>query len=106
LGAFLSIAMSIRARTVTTDGDWRSNAADAVLRISIGFISSVVLYIVLAGGVLPSIKVGGLDLTATNQTLSWAAACLAGFCAGFVERLVPDLLEKQAPASQAQGSKV
>lgn len=91
-GAFLSIAIAIRARTVTIDGDNKSNATDAALRIAIGLISASVLYTILVSGILPEIKLGGFALNA--QEMRWEAAFLVGIAAGFLERLVPDLLEK------------
>jgi hypothetical protein len=94
LGALLSIAISVRARTVATDGDNTSIKIDAWLRILIGVISAGVLYLVLGTGVLSQLKIG--DMSFNAGAIGWQLALLMGFAAGFLERLVPDLLEKKA----------
>ncbi|HEX5325285.1 MAG TPA: hypothetical protein VFW75_01325, partial [Acetobacteraceae bacterium] len=107
IGAFFSVAIGIRSRTVLTDLHLLDNAADAVLRIFIGAI---------AGGVLVgfvrlnavSIKLGNTTLDATTAD-AWLLALALAFIAGFSERLIPDLLAKSAigapipvPAPQPQ----
>jgi hypothetical protein len=93
LGALLSIAISVRARTVATDGDTKSIRIDAWLRVLIGVISAGVLYLILGTGVLSQVKIG--DMTFNAGAIAWQLALLLGFAAGFLERLVPDLLEKK-----------
>jgi hypothetical protein len=88
----LSIAIGIRARTVAIEGDWKSNAVDAAVRIGIGMISAAVLYLVLNSGLVSSISVGGAALN--GGAMSWQLALIVGVAAGFLERLVPDLLER------------
>lgn len=95
LGALLSIAISVRARTVSIDGDDKSIAADALLRILIGFVSAGVLYLLLNAGILANVQVGEMKFSA--GAISWQFALILGFAAGFLERLVPDLLEKKKP---------
>ena len=94
LGALLSISLSVRARTVATDGDSNSIKIDALVRILIGVISAVVLYLIVATGVLATLKIGDMNFSA--GTITWKIVLLLGFAAGFLERLVPDLLEKKA----------
>lgn len=94
LGALLSIAISVRTRTVATDGDDLSIRIDAGLRILIGVLSAAVLYLILGTGVMSQIKVG--EMTFNPGAIVWQLALLLGFAAGFLERLVPDLLEKKA----------
>jgi hypothetical protein len=92
IGALLSTAIALRARTLSTDGGWKSNIVDSAARIMIGVISGAVLYLVLASGL-------GGSLTLPTDDRAWKIVLLAGFLAGFLERLVPDLLEnKVAPA--------
>jgi hypothetical protein len=94
LGALLSIAISVRTRSVATDGDDKSIRIDAWLRILIGVISAAVLYLILGTGVLSQVQIG--DMTFKAGLISWQLSLLVGFAAGFLERLVPDLLEKTA----------
>jgi hypothetical protein len=93
LGALLSIAISVRTRTVATDGDDLSIRIDASLRVLIGVLSAAVLYLILGTGVMSQIKIG--DMTFNPGAIVWQLALLLGFAAGFLERLVPDLLDKK-----------
>jgi len=92
LGALLSIAISVRAKTVATDGDDASIRDDALLRVVIGVISAGALYLFLGTGVLSQLKIG--EITFNAGAIPWQVALLIGFASGFLERLVPDLLEK------------
>jgi hypothetical protein len=93
IGAAFSIALAIRGRTVALDTDLLDNLTDGTLRLLIGIISAGVLLLLLASGILPSLKIGDADLK--PSTLTWQMVLVIGFVAGFVERLVPDLLEKK-----------
>jgi hypothetical protein len=96
MGAMLSTAIALRARTVATDVDLKSNAVDSAVRIMIGVISAAALYLILDSNLLDDVKVGATTL---KPELDWKLALLVGFAAGFLERLLPDLLEKKlAPA--------
>ncbi len=95
-GAVLSIAIGIRARSVAIEGDVRSNAVDAAVRVCIGVISAAALFLLLNSGVVSSITAGSVSLTGAD--MQWQIALIIGFAAGFLERLVPDLLEKSAPS--------
>lgn len=88
VGALLSIAIGIRNRTVTIEADPTGNAVEAYVRICIGVISAVVVSLMLTSGLITL----GLGTTQTN----WELVLLIGFAGGFLERLVPDLLEKSA----------
>jgi hypothetical protein len=93
MGALLSTAIALRARTLATDGSWKSNIVDSAARIMIGVISGAILYLFLASGL------GGSLSLPDAPDKAWKLVLLAGFLAGFLERLVPDLLEnKLAPA--------
>jgi len=96
-GAFFSVAIAIRARTVLTDLRQRDNRADAMLRIAIGAIGAAFLIAALREKVAV-LTFGTLSTTMISDTASpdWLAVVVAAFVAGFSERLVPDLLEKAA----------
>jgi hypothetical protein len=98
VGALLSIAIGIRGRTVAIDGNWRANGMDAAVRVLIGVISAAILFLLLNSGFVTNLEVGAAKLTGAD--IRWQTALLVGFAAGFLERLVPDLLEKSAPASK------
>jgi hypothetical protein len=96
MGAMLSTAIALRARTVATDDSWKSNTVDSAMRIMIGVISAAVLYLLLDSQLLAKFSLSTEGMT---PAVLWKAALLIGFLAGFLERLVPDLLEnKLAPA--------
>jgi len=92
VGAFFSIALAIRGRTVLPDLQWVSNLMDAALRMVIGVIGGAVLMALITARVV-NLSVGhtGLAQTSANH---WLFVLLVGFIAGFSERFVPDLLAK------------
>lgn len=96
IGAVLSIAIGIRARTVAIEGDWKSNVVDAAVRIGIGMISASVLFLLLNSGLVSNLNAGTVALNGTG--MNWQVALIVGFAAGFLERLVPDLLDKGDPS--------
>jgi hypothetical protein len=98
IGALFSIALGIRARTVTVDTDWQTNAYDGGVRVGIGAVSGAILFLLLTSGIIAEISAGSATLTGAGAT--WQAAIIIGFAAGFLERLVPDILENSAPADQ------
>jgi hypothetical protein len=93
IGAAFSIALAIRGRTVALDTDRLANVTDGTLRLVIGIISAGLLLLLLHSGVVPNLTVGGFNLAA--PTLNLQMVLLVGFVGGFLERLVPDLLEKR-----------
>jgi hypothetical protein len=100
LGALLSIAVAIRNRSVAVAGDWRANAADASVRLLTGIISASVLFLLMSSGMLTNIQIGEAKLS--SGELQWQVVLLVGFIAGFLERLVPDLLNAAASGSGSQ----
>jgi hypothetical protein len=96
VGAAFSIALAIRNRTVALDTDLLDNVTDGTLRLLIGVISAGVLLLVLGCGILPTLTIGEASIGAGTLT-SWQMVLVIGFLGGFLERLVPDLLEKKNP---------
>lgn len=99
LGAFFSIALSIRSRTVLPDLRRTSNITDASLRIGIGFIAASVL-MALVGARAVSLGVGDAKFDSATTPI-WLFTMIVGFLAGFSERLVPDLLAKAVASPQS-----
>jgi hypothetical protein len=99
VGAAFSIALAIRARTVALDTDLLDNVTDGTLRLIIGVISAGILLLLFKCGIVPSLKIGDADFKA--NALTWQLVLVIGFLGGFLERLVPDLLEKRN--SQSNG---
>jgi hypothetical protein len=93
VGAAFSIALAIRGRAVALDTDLLDNVTDGALRLVIGVISAGSLLLLFECGIVPSLKIGNADFTAT--ALTWQMVLVIGFLGGFLERLVPDLLEKR-----------
>ncbi|MBR7620529.1 hypothetical protein JKL49_14135 [Phenylobacterium sp. 20VBR1] len=102
VGAFFSIATGIRNRTVLPDLRVVDNSADAVLRIVIGLIAATILIFLLQSGVVATPTFGNrtIDIEAAAPAVySWAMVVVVAFTAGFLERLVPDLLANTAVAT-------
>jgi len=101
-GAFFSIATGIRNRTVLPDLRAGDNSADAVLRVVIGVIAATLLIFLLQSGVVATPSFGGRTVEydpGKAATYSWAMVVVVAFTAGFLERLVPDLLADSAIAT-------
>jgi hypothetical protein len=102
IGAAFSIALAIRGRTVALDTDLLDNVTDGTLRLLIGVISAGVLVLLFTSGIVPSLKIGDADFKA--GALTWEMVLVIGFVGGFLERLVPDLLEKKNPQSNGSNA--
>lgn len=89
VGAFFSLALSVHSRTILPDLLWISNLVDAALRILIGAIAATMLVCMVRSGAF-SIEIG--NASPDNAENAWAYVLLAGFLAGFSERMVADLL--------------
>lgn len=92
LGAFFSVATGLKDRTIKIDLNYFENMLDAALRITIGLIAGLVSGWLVFSGILP-LEVP--DFTVEEWTAKTTMFLLViGFLAGFLERLVPDLLAK------------
>lgn len=93
LGAFFSIATGLKSRTIKIDLNYFENILDAVLRVLIGVIAGMVMGWLVFSGILP-VRVPGGVTVATWSSATTMFMLVLGFLAGFLERLVPDLLAK------------
>lgn len=91
IGAIFSIAIAIRSRAVGTDTSFRALLTDCSLRLIIGVISGCFLQLLLEAGAFPKISVGDAVISKGG---SWHMIVAVGFIAGFLERLVPNLLQQ------------
>lgn len=92
IGAFFSIAVGLKGRTILIDFRNRENASDAILRILIGGISGGLILCLLRSGIVNGVvKAETLD-PSNPDSYSDLLVFVIGFIAGFFERLVPNLL--------------
>ena len=99
LGAFFSIAIGLKGRTVLIDLQNRDNFADASLRMLIGAIAGGMLLGILVSGLISSVIASDqlvlpLAEPGAPARASYLLIFVIGFVAGFFERLVPDLLSQ------------
>jgi len=92
VGAAFSIALAIKSRTVALDMERLANATDGVLRLLIGVICAGVLVLLVGSHILPRMTIG--DINFADGGPSSQIVLVIGFVAGFLERLVPNLLER------------
>lgn len=102
VGAAFSIALGIRGRSVGLDIDRVDNITDGVLRLGIGVISAGVLLLLIGSGVVPNVQVG--EATLSGKDMTWQMVLIVGFVAGFLERLVPDILDKRVSSVTGGGA--
>lgn len=100
VGAFFSIALAIRGRTVLPDLQRMGNIMDAILRMVIGVIAAAVLMAFIRSGAV-TIAIGPAS-PASSPAEAWLYVLIVGFLAGFSERMVPDLLAKASATTQAR----
>jgi len=98
LGAFFSIAVGVMGRSVQTSLNRRDNIADAVLRVIVGLIAAWVLILLLRAKLLSGFQIG--DQPLSGDMISVEVTLLIGFVAGFLERLVPDILAKAGQSKE------
>lgn len=103
VGAFFSIAIAIRRREIKTELIWRDNVADAVLRVLVAVIAAPLLIALMKSGAV-TLTIGDATIPESSDASATAGSVLLvviiGFLAGFIERLVPDLLEKSSLGTQ------
>jgi hypothetical protein len=98
LGAFYSIALDVNSRKIRNDQRRLDHITDALVRISIGVLAAFILETFLLTG---TVRIGfsnniqmpsGTGGSAAISLPAWPVDLIAGFLAGFAERLVPNLL--------------
>ena len=102
IGAVLSIAIGIRRRVVLPDIGFAGNMSDSALRLMIGAISGGTLVLLFSSGLLPTLHTAQGNQDGVH---SMAFILLLGILAGFVEQLVPSLLDEQAQRMQNGGTR-
>jgi hypothetical protein len=93
IGAIFSIVMQIRSRAVGPETNYKALLTDCILRLVIGVFSGCFLQLVIEAGAL-QITIGSLHVDNTLRG-GWRAVVVIGFIAGFIERLVPSLLQER-----------
>ncbi len=96
LGGFLSVAYGIRRGAHDIDLDFGSNIERlAASRIYIAVISSLIIYSALRGEIVSGLSIS-LSENSNICTIPTLRIAFISAIAGFVERLVPDLLTNKA----------
>jgi hypothetical protein len=92
IGAFFSIAIGLKGKTVLIDLQNRDNYADAILRMLIGSIAGGVLLCLLLSGLVTNTLLKPDNVDPSNKLYSPLLVFVIGFLGGFFERLVPNFL--------------
>eukprot|EP01037_Dinobryon_pediforme_P007776 gene7776-7842_t len=95
IGALFSVAISLSGRTVNIN-NYFVNAADAMIRIFIGFLAGTMICALFAADFF-RINLG----TTSHESPQLLYYAIAGLLAGFSEQLVPNLLNKTAQSIEA-----
>ena len=103
LGAFFSIAIGLKSRTVLIDLQNRDNHADALLRMLIGAIAGGMLLCLLLSGLISDV-IEVEQMTPGDRVYKPLLVFVIGFLGGFFERLVPDLLSQTNLGTTEQSS--
>ncbi|MBV9842765.1 MAG: hypothetical protein JOY99_14725 [Sphingomonadaceae bacterium] len=105
LGAFFSIAIGLRSRSILTDFHWVDNASDAVLRVVVGVISAILITCLIGAHMVAGLAFGPMNATAAAAAGDpLMVSFVFGFLAGFSERLIPDLLAKTTVIASTPGA--
>ncbi len=96
VGAILSIAIGLRRRTIALDIGSAGIWSDCFLRLLIGVVSGGTLVLLFATGLLPAFQTWKGNMGDMDGAHAIEFAMLLGIVAGFVEQLVPSLLEEQS----------
>jgi hypothetical protein len=97
LGAYLSMAIGIRTRALSPENSVRANYVDSGLRVAIGILSGAALILLVTSGLVNIQAVSNSTSSTIDSLSNWRLAVILGFAAGFLERLLPDLLSKSFP---------
>lgn len=94
LGGFLSVLSGMRGLRPALQGQRYLNVLSGVIRISIAVTSGLLMYVAIKGGILP--------LAATTSGGSPFKLWFLLAVAGFFEKLVPDILGREAESRTGQ----
>lgn len=89
LGAFLSVAMGIATLEVDPYASKRYNYLTGLLRIAVGTLGAILLYLILKSEVFAGLAVG-TGATGLNEYAIFVLCAAAGFS----ERMVPNIMEQ------------
>ena len=105
VGAFFSTAMAIRNREIEPSISLQDTMLDAGLRMLVGALSGALVYALVKAGAF-AMKIGNADINDSEAFSSggadWLLVLLVAFIAGFLERLVPNLLAKASAGEVKQ----
>jgi len=95
VGALFSSTIAVREKSLAANLNRLENFVDGASRVFVGAVAAVALFIFFKAGLIPSVKVGEYELKAETIENNDKLLLTLGFLAGFLERLVPDLLKKK-----------